>query len=556
MAKKTKKSAGRRPRSRGSSRPPKGRIAAKTREILGASSRAPLESLVLEDATRAQLLEIGRLLGVRGTSRLPKADLAERVRLALVAESSPRAAKPRAASGKSRATEKRAKPSKRKPKPKPKPKPTAPIVAPSPEHGWSRAEFQARKFSLDDAVTVGQTSPSGAPSPPPETIPWGYGRTRVGALPVDPERVFVYWEVTDEAVGEARSALGPTGASAWLNLRVYDTTGRLFDGTNARSYFDQGVGNGSRQWFFDIGRPGSEAFVELGLRSADGGFRKIARSGRVAFPRRAPAAYREPQWLTVRASSDEPVVAMPATPPTRDPDGAKTPPHELPGPPGPAPAQTGHALEEVGPSTDVVQRTLELSEERRNERTWRGPVSTTSWESEPFSTPFDVPEPVRESYPGEMRTFQVDGRTHVVFGPWQVVVRGIGAYGGRRVLSRWVVYRSWAVEGKEELRSAGAWGRMMGSSARLGGSERRFGAASELRLSGSSELYYRGASERRFGGASERVYAAASERLMRGASERRFRGASERRLGGASEPRLGGASGRWPTWTRIATPDE
>jgi hypothetical protein len=163
---------------------------------------------------------------------------------------------------------------------------------------------------------------------------------------------------------------------------------------------------------------------------------------------------------------------------------------------------------------------------------------------------------VWETYGGGSRTFQVDGRTHVVFGPWQVVVRGIGAYGGRRVLSRWVVYRSFEVEGMGETSSTGAGKRPIGSSAFLvGGSERRFRAASELRLSGASELLYRGASERRLGGASERAYAAASERWMRGASERRFRGASERRLGGASERRLGGASERWPSGIRSSSRD-
>jgi hypothetical protein len=159
------------------------------------------------------------------------------------------------------------------------------------------------------------------------------------------------------------------------------------------------------------------------------------------------------------------------------------------------------------------------------------------WEEGPFPLPGNVPEPVWETFAYEASTFEVDGRTHVVFGPWQVVVRGLGAfeaYGERRVLSRWMVYRSWAVGGGSEA-PLGAFGeRLPGSSALLGGSERRLRGASELRLGGASELLYRGASERRVGGASERIFGAASERRYLAASEKLFRGASERHLGGAS----------------------
>jgi hypothetical protein len=55
---------------------------------------------------------------------------------------------------------------------------------------------------------------------------------------VDPRRMYAYWEVRDDAIEAARKALGPGGAGAWLNLRVYDISGRIFDGTNAHSYFD------------------------------------------------------------------------------------------------------------------------------------------------------------------------------------------------------------------------------------------------------------------------------------------------------------------------------
>src|SRR5207253_8645091 len=71
----------------------------------------------------------------------------------------------------------------------------------------------------------------------PADIPWGYGRDRVTAMPGDPDRRFVYWEVLEDSIARARAALGPGGHDAWLNLRVYDVTGRIFDGTNAHAVF-------------------------------------------------------------------------------------------------------------------------------------------------------------------------------------------------------------------------------------------------------------------------------------------------------------------------------
>jgi hypothetical protein len=101
--------------------------------------------------------------------------------------------------------------------------------------------LSARKFDL-------RTEDEAAPSPA-EDIPWSYGQDRVTSMVVDPDRLYVYWEVTDEAIARARAGLGAGGADAWLNLRVYDVTGRIFDGTNANSYRDQRVERTDRQWF-------------------------------------------------------------------------------------------------------------------------------------------------------------------------------------------------------------------------------------------------------------------------------------------------------------------
>jgi hypothetical protein len=188
---------------------------------------------------------------------------------------------------------------------------------------------------------------------------------------------------------------------------------------------------------------------------------------------------------------------------------------------------------------------------------WSSPAFRTTWEAGPFALPVDPPTVTEEHFEGPVTVYPLEGgRSRVVYGPWQVTIRGIGAKAEARVLSRWQMEASWIVNvGFErvvrellpngarppgELASAD----MIGSSAMLGASERRWLSASELRLRGASEMYLLGASELRMRGASELVLGAGTEKRMLGASERLFWGASEYRFGGASETQWLGASER------------
>src|ERR1700733_13849984 len=88
-------------------------------------------------------------------------------------------------------------------------------------------------------------------------LPWGYGEDRITAIVRDPDSAYLYWEITDEGIAGARGRLGAGGAGGWCNLRVYDTTGHDFDGTNANDYFDIRVERDERDYFVMIRRPTS-----------------------------------------------------------------------------------------------------------------------------------------------------------------------------------------------------------------------------------------------------------------------------------------------------------
>jgi len=150
-------------------------------------------------------------------------------------------------------------------------------------------------------------------------IPWGYGMTRVTAMAVDPERLYAYWEITDTDLEQARAAL-PPGADIRLVLRIFDTTGRIFDGTNAHHHLDVPIGRSDRQWFLNLNRPNSTAVVEVALIGPQGSYVPLARSKPVDFPRRDPAPPSEPEWRIVQemvASSPIPRVRL-VPPPSTD----------------------------------------------------------------------------------------------------------------------------------------------------------------------------------------------------------------------------------------------
>ena len=503
--------------------------------IKDAGELAGLDRKALADYTQKQLFECAKRLELKGVSKLSKSELAGRIASEFASRRAPAASPTPTRGGKQAA-----------------------VAAPAPAEGAVTAASDAGTSAWSHKFEVREPPKAGTPT----TIPWSYDYDRVTGMAVDPDRLFVYWEVTDDAIERTRTALGPAGKGAWLNLRVYDTTDRIFDGTNAHSYFDHRVERGDRHWFFQIGKPSSSTFVDIGLRSSEGYFVKIVRSGRVEFSRKEPVAWGEPEWLSVRS------MMGPIEHAGRGPHVRRQAPGVAPGAHVPAPGegQRRHVAllpwEETltvgeGGRKEVVEWEEHFTDgttEFHRESTWESPVMVSAWEAGPFSYPVAAPEPIREGFVGPTRVYRVGGLTHVVHGPWQVVITGVGAHHGRAVIARWEIYRSWVGEENGE----GVVPEMKeyaipGSSEKLlvGASEKRWRYASEARLGGASEVFFLGASEFRARGASERLFIGASQYQMRGASEQQYLGGSEVRMKGASERLLGGASERMGSSERM-----
>ena len=130
-------------------------------------------------------------------------------------------------------------------------------------------------------------------------LPWGYGENRITVVVRDPDSAYLYWEIDDEGIAAARSRLGKAGERGWCNLRIYDTTGREFDGTNANDYFDLTVDRADREYYVMIRRPASSMHAEVGIKTDEGFFQAISRSGRADFPRSSPSPNATLEWMTI-----------------------------------------------------------------------------------------------------------------------------------------------------------------------------------------------------------------------------------------------------------------
>lgn len=378
-------------------------------------------------------------------------------------------------------------------------------------------------------------------------VPWAYGDERITVIVRDPDSAYLYWEIRDDGVAAARGRLGAAGADGWCNLRVYDTTGRDFDGTNANDYFDIRVDRADREYYLMIRRPGSSMHAEIGVKTHEGFFQPIARSGRGDFPRDTPSPDTRLEWLTVTSDGPPPCAA-----PCRSRYAGPEP--SLPGREGAGyfdvwraayARPSAPARRDQGPwgsSTTVVERHAAVHVERWSLLDeWRitlgGALRFLRGEH------FDPRRLAVELLGGEPERIEYEGGTMIAYGPWRLQIHDFDTTAGRRVLSTWSVHwvHAWTpvIERWERLmekRHVSFWEREVLA---LGASEARalraLGASELLRLGGSERMWM-GASEWRAGGASETRWLGASRLLRLGASE--TIGASER-LGASERMRMG-----------------
>lgn len=127
-------------------------------------------------------------------------------------------------------------------------------------------------------------------------IPSRYGEDRLTLLVRDPWWIYAYWEITPQTWQEARAKVSSFPSKEVL--RVYDVTDIFeFRGENARGFFDIELSPFADNWYINVGNPDRSYCAELGLRTEDGRFYPLLRSNTVRTPRYGMSPITDEEWM-------------------------------------------------------------------------------------------------------------------------------------------------------------------------------------------------------------------------------------------------------------------
>jgi uncharacterized protein len=156
---------------------------------------------------------------------------------------------------------------------------------------------EAAKFEL------GQEDPTGGSLADVDEaladLPAGYGESRIVLLPRDPQWAYTYWDIPNDHKEELRRQGGQT-----LALRIYDVTDIDIDYQSPHSIQEYPADELAREWYLPIPVSDRDYVIDVGYRTADGGWLVLARSARVHIPPVYPSDWIEDVFITVDFEED------------------------------------------------------------------------------------------------------------------------------------------------------------------------------------------------------------------------------------------------------------
>jgi len=122
-----------------------------------------------------------------------------------------------------------------------------------------------------------------------EQYPVVHDGDRVVIAVVHPRLAYLSWHLDPASVDTLGADLGPRFAGARCQVRVYDVTDLLFDGTNAHATFELSVAAPSGRQYWPVPVTDRNLLAEVGFVLADGTFLPLARSSDRWFDRDRPS---------------------------------------------------------------------------------------------------------------------------------------------------------------------------------------------------------------------------------------------------------------------------
>jgi uncharacterized protein len=130
-------------------------------------------------------------------------------------------------------------------------------------------------------------------------LPAGYGDSRIVLLPRDPQWAYTYWDIPNDHKEALRRQGGQT-----LALRIYDVTDVDLDYQSPHSIQEYPADELAREWYLPIPVSDRDYVIDVGYRTADGGWLVLARSARVHIPPVYPSDWIEDVFITVDFEED------------------------------------------------------------------------------------------------------------------------------------------------------------------------------------------------------------------------------------------------------------
>jgi len=117
-----------------------------------------------------------------------------------------------------------------------------------------------------------------------EELPVYDDETKVVLLPVNPHLVHAYWGIAARDLKEIGRVFSRLGVRAQPVLRFYDITQANPDGPNSPCWFEVEISLGAGNWYVHLEGSAKTYYIDLGLRTEGGGFRRLARSNVAETP--------------------------------------------------------------------------------------------------------------------------------------------------------------------------------------------------------------------------------------------------------------------------------
>jgi hypothetical protein len=138
--------------------------------------------------------------------------------------------------------------------------------------------------------------------------------SRVAVMTVNPRLLHVYWQIAQHDLENIHHTFHEPGAKVQPVLRFYDITYILFDGTNAHYTFDVEVDLQTLRWNVALWNDNKSYVVDLGYKSSDGRFYRMARSNVIHVPREQPSHRLDESYLRIEGGLKKSLVPVKVAP--------------------------------------------------------------------------------------------------------------------------------------------------------------------------------------------------------------------------------------------------